>query len=161
MQISRPGHRHSVRAGDLVVARRTRWRVVDVRTYGACRLVTLSGVSPPVAGVQRRLLTPFDALRRIERTPALRIVRRTRWRRAFRAVVAGQHPPGALRTAVDARIDLMPYQLEPALAVLRGAGVRLLLADDVGLGKTIQAGLVVAELRARAAADRVLIVAPA
>ena len=39
--------------------------------------------------------------------------------------------------------------------------MRLLLADDVGLGKTIQAGLVVAELRARGAADRVLILTPA
>jgi hypothetical protein len=35
------------------------------------------------------------------------------------------------------------------------------VADDVGLGKTIQAGLAIAELRARGAADRVLIVTPA
>jgi superfamily II DNA or RNA helicase len=38
---------------------------------------------------------------------------------------------------------------------------RILLADEVGLGKTIQAGLIVAELQARGAADRVLILAPA
>jgi superfamily II DNA or RNA helicase len=161
MQISHPRDGCSVRAGDLVLARRARWRVVDVRSYGACQLVTLTGVSPPIAGVQRRLLTPFDTLTRIERTSAVRMVGRTRWRRAFRALVARQHPPGGLRTAADARIDLLPYQLEPALALLRGAGVRLLLADDVGLGKTIQAGLTVAELIARGAADRVLIVTPA
>ena len=44
-----------------------------------------------------------------------------------------------LWTAARSSIDLWPYQLEPALAVIRGA-TRLLLADAVGLGKTIQAG---------------------
>jgi superfamily II DNA or RNA helicase len=162
MHISPPSSDvHVVRAGDLVVARRARWRVVDVRPYGACQVVTLSGLSSPLAGLERRLLMPFDTLRRIERSPGVRLVGRGRWRRAFRALVASDRPPGALRTAQVARIELMPYQLEPALAILRGAGVRLLLADEVGLGKTIQAGLVMAELRARCAADRVLIVTPA
>ena len=163
MQISHssPEHPRPLRAGDLVFVRRARWRVVDVRAYEACQVVTLSGLSAPLAGVERRLLTPFDTLRRIQRSPGMRIVRRARWRRAFRGLVAADRPPGTLRTARHARIDLMPHQLEPALAILRGAGVRLLLADDVGLGKTIQAGLVVSELRARAAADRVLIVTPA
>src|SRR5205807_1542722 len=45
--------------------------------------------------------------------------------------------------------------------VVRGLGTRLLLADDVGLGKTIQAGLVLSELRARAAACRALVLTPA
>ena len=66
-----------------------------------------------------------------------------------------------LCAAGRARIDLLPHQLEPAIALIRGHGCRLLLADDVGLGKTIQAGLAIAELRARGAADRVLIVTPA
>jgi superfamily II DNA or RNA helicase len=47
------------------------------------------------------------------------------------------------------------------LAVVRGAATRVLLADEVGLGKTIQAGLIVAELQARGLVDRVLIVTPA
>ena len=42
----------------------------------------------------------------------------------------------------------------------RGLGTRLLLADAVGLGKTIQAGLVVAELLARGSIDRVLVLTP-
>jgi superfamily II DNA or RNA helicase len=58
-------------------------------------------------------------------------------------------------------MDLLPYQLEPALGLLRGDGCRVLLADEVGLGKTVQAGLVAAELGARGAADRVLVVTPA
>jgi len=46
------------------------------------------------------------------------------------------------------------------VAVLRGDGCRLLLADEVGLGKTIQACVLVDELRARGVADRVLILTP-
>jgi SNF2 family DNA or RNA helicase len=163
MQISHSpsDHQRPLRAGDLVRVRRARWRVVGMRAYPACQVVTVSGLSPSIVGIERRLLTPFDTIQRLERAERLRIVGRRRWRRAFRALVAADCPPGSLRTARLARIELMPYQLEPALAILRGAGVRLLLADDVGLGKTIQAGLIVAELRARAAADRVLIVAPA
>jgi len=162
MQISpQSDDRTAIRAGDLVVVRRCRWRVVDVRAYEACAVVTLSGVSAPVAGLHRRLLTPFDTLHRVDRPRGTRFVPRRRWRRACRSLVAANRPPATLRTASTAAIELMPYQLEPALAVLAGAGVRLLLADDVGLGKTIQAGLVVSELRARAAADRILIVTPA
>jgi len=57
-------------------------------------------------------------------------------------------------------MDVLPHQLEPAVAVLRGDGCRVLLADEVGLGKTIQAGVLIAELRARGTADRVLILTP-
>jgi len=53
-----------------------------------------------------------------------------------------------------------PYQLEPALAAVRGISSRILLADEVGLGKTIQAGLILAELRERGWADRTLILTP-
>ena len=88
-------------------------------------------------------------------------VTRRRWRRACRALIADHTPPGALRSGRRARIDLLPHQLEPALAIVRGLGSRLLLADDVGLGKTIQAGLVLSELRARAAIERALILTPA
>ena len=49
-------------------------------------------------------------------------------------------------------MDLLPHQLEPALAVVRGRGSRMLIADEVGLGKTVQAALIVAELKARGAA---------
>jgi superfamily II DNA or RNA helicase len=55
----------------------------------------------------------------------------------------------------------MSHQLEPALAVVRGFGCRVLLADEVGLGKTIQAAIVLAELKERGAADRVLVLTPA
>jgi len=66
-----------------------------------------------------------------------------------------------LQTAVAAKIDLHPHQLEAALfALTRPPGQGALLADEVGLGKTIEAGLVIAESIARGA-ERVLILVPA
>lgn len=53
------------------------------------------------------------------------------------------------------------YQLRAAEAVLRRMRGRAILADEVGLGKTIEAGLVATELRLRGLARRVLVLAPA
>lgn len=53
------------------------------------------------------------------------------------------------------------YQLEPLRRALSGARANMLLADDVGLGKTIEAGLVVQELLLRHRARTVCVVAPA
>lgn len=77
-----------------------------------------------------------------------------------RAALAA-HPYGGLRAAAGSTIDLLPYQLEPAIAVLRHGRARLLIADEVGMGKTIQAGLVAGELRARSATARTLVLTPA
>jgi superfamily II DNA or RNA helicase len=147
-------------SGDLVLVRRARWRIVQVRAYGDCQVVTLCGLAPPFAGVERRILTPFDTIEPIARPARPRIVRAGRWRRACRALIAADGPPGSLRTARGAQIDLLPHQLEPAIAILQGHGTRLLLADEVGLGKTIQAGLILSELLARGAIDRALVLTP-
>ena len=58
-------------------------------------------------------------------------------------------------------IRLLPYQLEPALAVLHDGVTRMLIADGVGLGKTIQAGLLLLELSHRHATCRALVITPA
>jgi superfamily II DNA or RNA helicase len=52
------------------------------------------------------------------------------------------------------------YQLEPLRRALQSARTNLLLADDVGLGKTIEAGLVIQELQLRHRARSVVIVCP-
>ncbi len=67
---------------------------------------------------------------------------------------------GELREAAGAAIDILPFQLEPALALITGRASRFLLADEVGLGKTIQAGLMLAELRRRGWCERALILTP-
>ena len=150
-----------VRVGDRVRVRRQQWRVVDVRPHEACQLLTLAGIGPFNTGNERRVLTPFDLVEPLGPPERLRIVGLRRWRRRCRAVLGDHRSAGDLRTARRARIDLLPHQLEPALALVRGGGSRVLLADAVGLGKTIQAGLIVAELRARGAADRAIVLTPA
>jgi SNF2 family DNA or RNA helicase len=162
MQISpSPQGDHVVfRPGDLVLVRRSRWRIMHIRRYDGCQVVTLRGLAPPCLGVERRVIAPVDRIERIAHTPRRRIVRLVAWRRALRALIAGDGPPASLRTARSASIDLLPHQLEPALAILRGLGTRILLADEVGLGKTIQAGLIASELLARGAIERVLVLTP-
>ncbi len=57
-------------------------------------------------------------------------------------------------------IEIESYQLDPVVRAVQMPRVSLLVADDVGLGKTIEAGLVVRELMLRHRARRVLIVCP-
>ena len=55
----------------------------------------------------------------------------------------------------------LPHQLYAVSRALSGERVRYLLADEVGLGKTIEAGLILRELKARGLVRRTLVVAPA
>ena len=147
-------------AGDLVRARGRTWRVVDVRPYDACGLLTLAGHGSH-AGRRCELLTPFDSIATIgPPSTAPRRVGSAQWRRAARALVGACGAPGLLQASSAADMDILPHQLEPAVAVLRGDGCRILLADEVGLGKTIQACVLISELRARGHAERVLILTP-
>ncbi len=59
-----------------------------------------------------------------------------------------------------ARIDLIPHQLRVAEIVAERRPPRLLFADEVGLGKTIEAGLAIAQQCAAGRAGRVLVLAP-
>ncbi len=150
----------TLRPGDSVRVRARRWRVTDVRPFEECRLLTLATRDEEGAQATQVFIEPFeDVVSCSEQT--VRRVSLARWRAHCRALIASAAPAGALRTAHAARIDLLPHQLEPALAILRGIGCRVLLADDVGLGKTVQAALIASELRARGAADRILILTPA
>ncbi len=58
-------------------------------------------------------------------------------------------------------IDIEDYQLDPVVRAIQMPRVNLLIADDVGLGKTIEAGMTALELIIRHRARRVLIVCPA
>lgn len=59
-----------------------------------------------------------------------------------------------------ARIKFIPFQFKPVLRFLRADRPRLLIADEVGVGKTIEAGLILRELQSRQELKNVLIVCP-
>lgn len=56
-----------------------------------------------------------------------------------------------------AGVDYYPYQVATAERVVYEMGGQAILADEVGLGKTIEAGLVITELLSRSLASRVLV----
>src|SRR5262245_25709409 len=155
------GFESAPRAGEIVRVRAQRWCVLDVEVFEHCKRIVVKGVGSGNSGLTRQFLTPFETVGVFNRSDSFRVVSPRLWRRRCRGLLAANTPPGGLRAARRARIDLLPHQLEPALAVVRGLGSRLLLADEVGLGKTIQAALILSELRARGLVDRALILAPA
>lgn len=60
----------------------------------------------------------------------------------------------------SARIDFVPYQFRPALKMIHADEPRILIADSVGVGKTIEAGLIIKELQARNELENILIICP-
>ena len=71
------------------------------------------------------------------------------------------HGTAPLASLQRSRVIPTNYQLVPVMMALDMPRVRLLIADDVGLGKTIEAGLITLELLARKQAERVLVLTPA
>ena len=59
-----------------------------------------------------------------------------------------------------ARVNFIPYQFRPVLKFIRSDRPRLLIADEVGVGKTIEAGLILRELQSRRDVNSVLILCP-
>lgn len=59
-----------------------------------------------------------------------------------------------------AQIDFYPYQFKPVLKFINSPTERLIIADEVGLGKTIESALIWLELQARRQAQRLLVICP-
>ena len=151
----------SWRIGDRVAARGEIWRIDERTVFPDCEGLRLSATAGQDAQIARTLLLPFDRPRRLERSSSIAVIRPRRWLHVLRRAAARAHPIGGLKMAARSDLDLLAYQLEPALAMI-GMGVsRVLIADSVGLGKTIQAGLVLSELAGDRSSCRALVVAPA
>ena len=141
--------------GDVIWIRQRRWRVERASVgRGIVRL-----------DVQNRtgritFLGPFDRATTRSRTRRPSRVRPQQAIARLASLVARTCAVSVTATALDARVQILRHQLEPLLALLSGHR-RVLIADEVGLGKTIQAGLILAELRQRTAAFRAMVVAPA
>jgi hypothetical protein len=143
-----------VSTGALVLVRGRQWRVRVRVDHQDCLELHLHSAD----GESRVLLWPFDRPSPVDDRRAPRLLRLPRW-----AASAG----AALADALDARApravfrgEVLPYQLAPAIAVASGV-TRVVLADEVGLGKTVQAGWIAADLLSREPDARVLLAVPA
>lgn len=165
--------------GQLVDVRQRRFVVTEVSanalpsdplqpSNGHQHLVTLSSVEDDALGEELRVVwelepgarvlkkaslpepTGFDEPRRLDA-----FLDAVRWGAISSANVR------ALQSPFRSGIDIEDYQLDPVVRALGMPRVNLLVADDVGLGKTIESGLVAQELILRHRARTVLVVCPA
>lgn len=80
---------------------------------------------------------------------------------AYLTALQIRHPSlSTLYSLNAARVDFIPYQFRPVLKFIRSDRPRLLIADGVGVGKTIEAGLILRELQARRDIRSILIICP-
>jgi superfamily II DNA or RNA helicase len=133
--------------------------MVERTPFADCETLRLARVGSG-APADCTLLTPFDRPQPPVRSPSIAVLRPRRWLHTLRRAAAQAYPAGGLTAAASSGVDLLPYQLEPALAMIRMGVARVMIADAVGLGKTIQAALVLAQL-ARRDSFRGLIIVPA
>ncbi|WP_030018965.1 helicase-related protein [Streptomyces monomycini] len=134
--------------GSLVHARGREWVVLPDSTEDLLVLRPLGGADVDIAGVLPDLETvvpatfapPTPGDLGDQHTAGLL---RTALRIGFRAGA------GPFRSLASIAVDPRPYQLVPLMMALRQDTVRLLIADDVGIGKTVEAGLIAAELLAQ------------
>ena len=147
--------------GENIRVRGARWAVDEVTRLSDCTLLCLSALDASVEPRRCRLLLPYDRPTRWRRRPRAHVVAPQTWLRQLQGALADARGFGELRAAPAAGIDVLPFQLEPALALISGRASRFLLADEVGLGKTIQAGLMLAELQQRGWCEHAIVLTPA
>ncbi|WP_129305433.1 DEAD/DEAH box helicase [Streptomyces sp. L2] len=140
-------------AGSLVAARGREWVVLPESAPGMLVLRPLGGSEDDIAAV----FPSFEEVRPAEfaapspddlgdqRAAGLL---RTALRIGFRSGA------GPFRSLASIAVEPRAYQLVPLLMALRQRTVRLLISDDVGIGKTVEAGLIAKELLAQGEATR-------
>ena len=149
-----PGGKHSLTPGDRV-RHHTLGAGEVIHDRGQTVIVDFRGNLQSCARADlEQLLTPLQTAARGEWDAPLRVITRCQ--------------AEAIRSANDmwgvfsrSRIALLPHQLWVCHRALRTWPIRLLIADDVGMGKTIEAGLLLWPLLANRKVQRVLILSPA
>lgn len=162
--------------GQLVEVRRRQWVVTDVQASGLARtngftpqhLVTLASLDEDALNESLLAVWELEPGARVLETAGLPSVRgwdSCKRLEAFLDAVRWGAATNADRSLLQAPfrsgVEILDYQLDPLVRAIDMARVNLLIADDVGLGKTIEAGLVIQELLVRHRARSVFIVCPA
>jgi superfamily II DNA or RNA helicase len=145
--------------GQIVKARSRLWRIDDTLKNV---LVVTSIDGTPVQ--TRKLYLPLEtvSLAKIDPPLAERVgnyAAQDLMIRAFKLSMI--HGTAPLLSLQRSRVVPELFQMVPVVISLDMPRVRMLIADDVGLGKTIEAGLIISELFARQRASKLLIVCPA
>lgn len=151
--------------GSRAVIRDEEWliRRVDPTTDGGS-LLTCDGVSALVRGQSALFLTELEDAIEVLDPAETELVPDTS--PTYNATVLYLESLRRRGVANDARIHLghrgvmnvVPYQLDPALQALNQPRSRILIADAVGLGKTLEAGILATELIQRGRGKRILVV---
>ncbi|MCB1467161.1 MAG: DEAD/DEAH box helicase, partial [Rhizobiaceae bacterium] len=130
--------------------------VLDVPREGYLRaFFSIGERRVPLASIQRELSRTERILRSVEGTPE-RL--RTVWLSYEAHALPVMESASALTSA---RIDLLPHQVVLTHRIATASPRRFLIADEVGLGKTIETALILRELASRGELDRALMVVPA
>ena len=160
--------------GQLVEVRRRQWVVSDVSggSLSSSRteqhLVTLSSLDEDSLGEELQVIWQLEAGAKVLEKAGLPSI--TGWDSperldafldAVRWGAVTNADRGFLQAPFRSGITIEDYQLDPLVRAIDMARVNLLIADDVGLGKTIEAGLIIQELLVRHRARTVFVVCPA
>jgi superfamily II DNA or RNA helicase len=142
--------------GSLVCARGREWVVLPGSAPDFLLLRPLGGGQDDVAGVLPALETVEEATFPMPTgddlgDAASAAMLRTALRIGFRSST------GPFRCLAGITVEPRAYQYVPLMLALRQDTVRLLIADDVGIGKTVEAGLIAAELLAQGDASRLAV----
>jgi hypothetical protein len=138
-----------------------RWQVLAEEQRGQ---LTLIGIDPVNEG---QVVTPLVALERDALEPDVlpfpeldvEASDRGRWRALHKALLTTMAGGREQLVGLDwGAVTVEPYQLVPLMRVARSLRPRLLIADDTGLGKTAEAGLILRWLAQRHEASRILVV---
>ncbi|MEV1142733.1 DISARM system SNF2-like helicase DrmD [Micromonospora sp. NPDC049799] len=156
--------------GDLVAVRGQRWVVSDVQEGDHSSLVSLQSVEDGRYGHHLDVIWEVEPGRQVLPSGSLPDViegkfdspqRLAAFLDAVRWSAVTSADVKTLQSPFRSGVAIEDYQLEPVARAVDAPRVNLLLADDVGLGKTIEAGLVAQELLLRQRARRIMIVCPA
>ena len=157
-------------AGVLVAVRGQRWVVSNAEAGVKSTLVSLQSVEDGRYGQTLDVIWEVEPGAQVLPTGALPPVEAGRFDPPQRLAAFLDAVRWSAVTSADVKtlqapfrsgVAIEDYQLEPVARAVDAPRVNLLLADDVGLGKTIEAGLVAQELLLRHRARRIMIVCPA
>ncbi len=152
--------------GQRIIIRDTEWvvRRVDLLADGGYKL-TCEGISPFVKGKESIFLTGYEKGIQIIDPAQTRLVAddSSGYHRSMlyiESLLRELVPTDdRIYRAHKAAMDLVPYQFDPALQALNQPRQRILMGDAVGLGKTLEAGILVSELIKRGRGKRILVLA--